>query len=346
MRILFAGGGTLGPVIPLLAVATELQADGHTVTFVGTATGPERRLVKAAGIGWHHIIAPKLPRYITWMHVLFPFQAIAGLWQAWRLLRELKPDAVSSAGGYVAVPISLMAWVYRIPVCLHQQDVTVSLTNRLLAPLARLITVTFEQSKQDFRVSPRRRVVWTGNPVRDLTPTTNQLQLDPAYPTVMIFGGGTGAAAINQLVSPALCNTVNVIHIAGSGRDGAASVFSHPRYHRFELLGEAMKEAYAKADLVVARAGIGTISELAALGKPAIIIPMPHSHQEANAKLLLDQQAAFVVDQSYLTAEALNAHINNLLDDPIKCQQLSEQIAQLQPAQATPTIVAAIITLV
>jgi UDP-N-acetylglucosamine--N-acetylmuramyl-(pentapeptide) pyrophosphoryl-undecaprenol N-acetylglucosamine transferase len=223
--------------------------------------------------------------------------------------------------------------VRNIPSLIHQQDVQLGLANFLMTSCAAKITIAFKESAKHF---PASKTTWTGNPVRDLTPTTKSIVLDSGMPTVLIFGGGTGAQAINQLVTEQLCLSANVIHSTGTGK--IAHPITHARYHSFEILQEEMKEALAKADVVVCRAGLGTITELAALKKPAIVIPMPDTHQEHNAKLLADARAAVVLDQRQLTAEKLSAAVVYLLNDHAKQGELSHNIAQFYRSDAAGRI--------
>ncbi|MFH1426805.1 MAG: UDP-N-acetylglucosamine--N-acetylmuramyl-(pentapeptide) pyrophosphoryl-undecaprenol N-acetylglucosamine transferase [Candidatus Kerfeldbacteria bacterium] len=329
MKILLTGGGTMGPVSPLLAVVPELRRRGDAIQFIGTPNGPERISVEALSIPFYALPAPKLRRYFSFRHFAVPFQMIISLIRACRLVKRIAPDVIVSAGGFVSVPVVWAGWFKRIPSVIHQQDIQPGLANRLMSPCASAITVAFEESLRHFAKGKAR---WVGNPVRDLTPVTDTLAVDRSVPTLFIFGGGTGAKAINALVSPALCDTMNVIHMTGSGRDGEP--FEHDRYHRYEYLHEEMKEAFAKADVVVARAGLGTISELAALGKPAIIIPMPGTHQEANAVLLQQHSAAVVLSQKELTPESLVREINALLNNPEKMRTLRARIKEFYKQDA------------
>ncbi|PIW37224.1 MAG: hypothetical protein COW24_01285 [Candidatus Kerfeldbacteria bacterium CG15_BIG_FIL_POST_REV_8_21_14_020_45_12] len=329
MRILMTGGGTLGSVSPLLAIVPELIQSKDELFFIGTSHGAEEQLVSASGVSFYKIIAPKLRRYFSLRHLLIPFELTAGLIQSARLLRRLRPQAIVSAGGYVAFPVVLVGRLFGIPSILHQQDLRPGLTNKLLAPLAIKITVAFESSLSDYSAA---KTSWIGNPVRDLSPTTNQIILNQSLPTVFIFGGGTGAQAINELVDAKLCKSANVIHITGRERGG--KTINHPHYHSFEILGDAMAEAYAKADLVVCRAGLGTISELASLGMPAIIIPMPNTHQEDNAQLLKQKDAAIVLDQRGLTEVSFRGQIERLLTNVERRQQLTQAMGELLPTGA------------
>lgn len=352
----------MGSVSPLLAVAPMLRAQGHEVRFVGTHSGPERGVVEAAHIPFVWIVAPKFRRYVSLWHLLVPFQFCVALLQSLILLFRWRPDVIVSAGGYVSVPVVWVGWVLRIPSVIHQQDIAPGVANRLMAPCAAKITVAFKDSLRHFDNFHRLRgssphlerkndssfgdarfgdfvdqhVVWIGNPVRDLTPTTHVFQLDSSVPTVLIVGGGTGARAINELVTVSLCDFANVIHVTGKGR--AVNDIHHARYRSFEFLGEELKEALAKADLVVSRAGLGFISELATLGKPSIVIPMPNSHQEQNAEMLQHHKAALVVNQESLTPELFAATVQKVLENTPLREKVSQQLCVLFKKNAAQSL--------
>lgn len=333
-RILLTGGGTLGPVTPLLALVPGLRSAGAQIFFAGTSDGPEKALVNALHIPFRSIPAPRFRRFITWRHLLVPIELIRSLIQARRLLREWKPQVIVSAGGFVSVPIVWMASVRGTRCVIHQQDVRPGLANRLMERYADYITVAFPSSVDDFH---KCNAEWVGNPVRDLTPTTHAFRLDPKFPTILVFGGGTGALALNQLVSTEWCERANIIHVTGEGK--TAHPIQHPRYHTFQLLEEEMKEALAKADIVVCRSGLGTISELAALKKPAIVIPLPQSHQEDNADWLKKNGAAVVLKQEEVTQASLLKQIDLLLKDKHLRSTLGERIGELYRPDATARMV-------
>lgn len=313
MRIMFSGGGTAGSVTPLLALAEQLT--GQQLSFVGTTTGVERQLVK--DITYFTLPAGKLRRYWSWRNVVDPFIIVYAFFKAWALLLKQLPDVVVSAGGFVSVPLVWAAWWCNIPVLVHHQDRRMSLATRLMKPFATVVTHATE----------------IGNPVRSLAVTTNVITVDPTVPTILIMGGGTGATAINALVSTQLCEQYNVIHITGTNK--MAHTITQARYHPYELLTDAMSEALQKADVVVCRAGFGTISELAALGKASVIIPIPRSHQEANAQWLEQQAVAIVVTQTALTPEKLMDVIQTAFEQR---HQLQAKIKHVLPENATHTL--------
>ncbi|HJV32996.1 MAG TPA: glycosyltransferase, partial [Patescibacteria group bacterium] len=199
MKILFAGGGTLGPVTPLLAVADEIRRrkPDAECAFVGTPDGPERRLVEEAGMRFLPLAAPKLRRYFSLETLALPFDLAVSVWKAGGILAAEKPDAVVGAGGYVQVPIMLAARLRGVKTVVHQQDVVPSLSNKLVAGGASAITVTFESSLADF---PKGKTRVVGNPVRREVEEGSRekglaaLGLSGERPVILTFGGGTGSA--------------------------------------------------------------------------------------------------------------------------------------------------------
>ncbi len=331
MKVVFAGGGTMGSVAPLLAVVPELQKRGHEVVFVGTVGGPEKEVVDSMEIEFFALRAAKVRRYLTWRHLFVPFELVGSLLSAHRILRDTKPDVIVSAGGFVAVPVILMGRVLKIPSVIHQQDVRPTLSNVVCARWAKVITTTFEESVSHFEkfASARCTVEWIGNPVRDLTVTTNAIAplLDSSVSTVLVMGGGTGATGINELVDEALCEIANVIHVTGKGK--RSDVINHPRYHAFEFLQAELFEALALATVVVSRCGLSSLTELAALRKPTIFIPMPDSHQNDNAALIEKYTAGIVLAQAELSSELLNEQIETLLTDADFQKRLGDNAHQL-----------------
>ncbi len=331
----------MGSVAPLLAVVPELQKRGQTVVFVGTVGGPEKEVVEAMGIQFFALRAAKLRRYFTARHLLVPFEFVFSLWQALRVLKAEKPDVIVSAGGFIAVPVILVGRLLGIPSVIHQQDVRPTLSNVVCARWAKVITTTFEESVSHFEkfASARCTVEWIGNPVRDLSVTTQTIEknLDASVPTVLLMGGGTGATGINELVDQSLCDIANVIHVTGKGK--RSEVVNHPRYHAYEFLNAELFEALALATVVVSRCGLSSLTELAALRKPAIFIPMPDSHQNDNAALIQKYNAGIVLPQSSLTPASLTSQVKILLDDADFCEAIGSHLHQLMKLHANKKFV-------
>ncbi len=328
-NILLTGGGTLGPVTPLLGlVEAWKQADVNTKFFwIGTPTGPERALVERLRIPFFELDAPKFDRTRFWTWPLIPFKAISSLIKSWNYLEELQPDLVFSAGGYVSVPVIWMAAIKKIPTWIHQLDVEPLLANKLMAPLATKISVTWEQSMKDW---PLSKTVLVGGLLREGIRRgsrewfVREKGLDATKPTLLVIGGGTGAQSINSAmenIADELLQEMNVIHLTGVGKMVEILTKKGKGYQVFEMLDVDLPHAYASADLVVARAGMGTITELVALGKPMILLPIPNSGQIANADVLSSIGAAQVLISP--TPQILSQAIKHLMRDTTARQKLS-----------------------
>ena len=341
-KILLTGGGTAGSVSPLLAIAQDLRVKGgFEFIFVGTKKGIEKQMVREAGLAYRAILAGKLRRYFSWQNFLDICKIKLGFWQAFFLILQEKPDLILSAGSFVAVPVVWAGWLLRVPVLIHQQDVRPGLANKLMVPFARVITVTFEKSLADYG----KKAIWTGNPVRQssVKEKGNRFNLKNNLPVVFVVGGGTGAEGINKLVMEGLDNLLvfcQIIHSTGKGKMIARR---HENYYPIEFLNAGeMAEAIAAADLVVSRAGLGALTEISAAGKPAIIIPMPDSHQEDNAAILLEKNAAVVLNQKILTADEFVVAVKVLLDNAAEREKLGKNIGLLFKKGANEKIVSLI----
>ena len=344
-HILMTGGGTLGPVTPLLAVAAEWRKRDPDVkiSWIGTPHGPERVLLESAKIDFYPLTAPKFDRTRLWTLPFVPPLLLWSCFQAWRQLSSLQPDLVMSAGAYVSVPVVWMARLKGMPVWVHQLDVLPGLANKLMARVANKISVTWNESAAGF---PEYKTEVVGAMARKFVKVGEQHMARERYgfaadkPTVIEMGGGTGAANLNDMmltIAPDLLKRANVLHLTGKGKmlGSLESIGAH--YVAVEFLNEGMADAYAVADVVVARAGMGTIAELAALGKPTVLIPMPGTHQEANAKALVDRDAAEMVRQ--LTPQTLLQAIERLLTNQTRREQLAHNIRGIFALNADERIV-------
>lgn len=332
MKLLFAGGGTLGPVTPLLAVAEEIRRkkpDAECV-FVGTPDGPERRLVEEAGMRFLPLAAPKLRRYFSLETLFLPFDLSVAMLRAGAILSKEKPEAVIGAGGYVQVPIMLAARLRGVKTLIHQQDVAPSLSNRLLAGWVSAITVTFQASLADF---PKGKTALIGNPVRREIEEGNRakglamLGTAGERPVVLAFGGGTGSVFLNELIasaSPLWTGFADLVHITGIEKTSVRlPQLTHPeRYHRFDFVGKDIAHLMAAADVVISRAGMGTLTELAALAKPVILVPIAESHQEKNAEYVVERGGARMFRELDLTPEQLVTFTRDLLKKPEEARRL------------------------
>ena len=343
MNVLIAGGGTAGHVFPALAVAGRLRELGHVVRFVGTRSGPEARLVPAAGFDFEEIESSPLVRKMS------P-RALAAPVVAARSVRRCRPlveasDVVLGMGGYVSVPAALAALRGRRALVLHEQNAVPGLANRVLARPARLVTLSFAEAARAF---PRRtRTFVTGNPVREeirsvpaerdrlAKEAAGELELDPARRTIVVFGGSQGALHLNRSVVDAVArlrsDDLQVLLLSGrahadSVRRGLGESPSIPV--RVVPFLDRMELAYAIADLVVARAGATTVAELAVCGLPSLLVPYPYAtgrHQEANARALRRAGAAAMLLDDELDGPTLAERIHTLLADVDTLRTMGER---------------------
>lgn len=349
MRVVLAGGGTGGSVTPLLAIAAELRATlpDAEFLFAGGKRGPEQILVAAQKIPFVSIMAGKLRRYFSFQNFIDLFRVMIGFFQSFFLLGKFQPDIVVSVGSFVAVPVVWAAWIRGIPSLIHQQDIVPSLSNKLGAPFAKKITVSFEQSLRHF---PQKKTLWVGNPIRRELLQGNahhageRFGLRNDLPVVLAFGGGTGAMHLNQIVAEAGLNLVQrcqILLLTGSREHGFR--VEHPNFHTYEFLTDEMADAYAVADIVVCRAGLSTLSEIAALGKPTIVIPLPGTHQEENAKYFERNHAAVVLYEHTLRRDLLEQAIVNLLNNSDARSTLSRNVRKLTRLDAGARLVREIV---
>jgi UDP-N-acetylglucosamine--N-acetylmuramyl-(pentapeptide) pyrophosphoryl-undecaprenol N-acetylglucosamine transferase len=323
-RIVIAAGGTAGHVVPALAVADALRGRGADVEFIGGERA-EAELVPAAGYPLHRVRVRGLDRRRPVRAALALLLAAGATAKAMRLLRRLDADAVLGGGGYVAGPVGLAARLLRLPLVLTEADSHLGVTNRLLAPLAKRVFLSFPIEGRDgrrWRVSGRPMPAGTGR--ADRAAARARFGIGPDEPCVLVFGGSLGARRLNEAALEAFGTAAPcaVLHAAGH-RDYDAlrgrldELGSPPHYHLHPYI-EPFADALAAADLAVARAG-GSVMEVAAAGLPAVLVPYPHAtadHQTANARCVEQAGAAVVVTDAELDGPRLAREVGTLLGAP------------------------------
>ncbi len=341
--IVVAGGGTGGHVFPAIAIVEAMQAIGPVdVVFCGTARGIEARVIPRRG--WRLEVLDVEP--IQGRGAAQAARAIAvatrATARALGLLGRLRPSAVLSVGGYAAGPVALAAVLRRLPVAVLETNRVVGLTNRVIAPFARRAYLAWEETGHRFRAEARRTYgvpVWSGFTPRPYAPRGTA--------RVLVMGGSQGAAALNERMPQALAllaNTVKgltVVHQSGTGRDEeVARAYASLGVERVVVAPflEDVAGAIADADLVVARAGAGTIAEIAAVGRASILVPLPGAaddHQGVNAEGFSHAGAAVTVRQEHADAKRLASEIARvLLDDVTRASMAATARAQGRPAAA------------
>jgi UDP-N-acetylglucosamine--N-acetylmuramyl-(pentapeptide) pyrophosphoryl-undecaprenol N-acetylglucosamine transferase len=336
-KVVIGAGGTAGHVVPALAVADALRADGAEVAFIGGERA-ELELVPEAGYELRTLRVQPLYRKQPVRAARAAAVDAAALLAARRLLAELRPAAVMGAGGYVAGPVGLAAVLRRVPLVLCEADSHLGLTNRLLAPVAKRVCLAFPIDGRD---GDRYRV--TGRPIpppaTDRNAARERFGIAAGETCVLVFGGSQGARSINHAAVEAFAGArFHVLHAAGE-RDLPDLQAPGPHY---DLRGyiSAFGEALLASDLVIARSG-GSIFEIAAAGRPAVLIPYPYAtadHQTANAKYMEEAGAAIVIPDDELTPARLAAEVGGLLVDPGRLAAMARASAGLAKPDAAREI--------
>lgn len=339
LRLLITGGGTGGHTYPALTTLTAIQRRQvpHDVLWVGTAHGLEARITAEHGIPFKAITTGKLRRRPNLRelrtNIADVFRIPVGVLQAIGHAARYLPDVVLSTGGYVAVPIGVAARLIRRPLVMHEQTTVVGLANRILARLATRIALSHESSLEHLPASARARAVVTGNPIR---PELLQGRRAAAYdrfgltfevPLIYVTGGALGSRQINTLIAeilPRLLPHAQVVHQCGPAWIEQMQAVELPpgladRYHPVPYVGGELADLYAAADVVITRSGAGTVSELTAIGKPSLLIPLIPTggdEQRKNASYLVSAGAARALLEPHPTADQLLAELMPLLTDP------------------------------
>ncbi len=332
--VLFCGGGTLGPVTPLLAVAKTLQtiSPDREQNWITTPAGPENQLLREYSFNPISFSAPKLQRNKLYLLPFVIIQLLIALVNARKLVKQINPGLVVIAGGYVGVPLALIAWWFKIPIIVHQLDLQIGLANQLIIPLASSVTTSWPQTADKLK---KNQAKYLGTIVRsDLNAGRAELAqerfgLRPNFPTVLILGGGTGALSINEKIlsiASQLLPHCNLLHVVGRGKLVTGLTTLGAGYHAVEYLGAGLADAYAVADLVVSRAGMGTIMELSVLAKPTILVPLA-GPQTINATACSIGEAVQLPPLD--TAQSLAQTILHLLQDEHQRFKLKTNLHEL-----------------
>jgi UDP-N-acetylglucosamine--N-acetylmuramyl-(pentapeptide) pyrophosphoryl-undecaprenol N-acetylglucosamine transferase len=341
--VLIAAGGTAGHVVPALAVAAELRARGAEVEFAG-GDRIEAELVPAAGYPFHRFPISGLPRRPSPAQLRALMRAARAPAACRRIIRRVAPDVVFGAGGYVSGPMLAAARLARVPRALLEVDAHVGLANRLAAPLVDRVFLSFPVDGK----GPPHYVV-TGRPLPAPPPGGIDLALPSDRPLVLVFGGSLGASTLNQAARGAWADRdpgFTVVHITGERELDRYRGAEAPHYH---VLGFTphLRDLLEQADLVVARAG-GSVFEIAAAGKPSILVPSPNvtaDHQTANAEHFVLGGAAVMVTDSDLTPTRLRQEVAALLADPERRERMALAARRLAQPDAAAVIAGSLLEL-
>jgi UDP-N-acetylglucosamine--N-acetylmuramyl-(pentapeptide) pyrophosphoryl-undecaprenol N-acetylglucosamine transferase len=353
------GGGTGGHLYPALAVAEALKKRQREVGifFVGSNRGIEAREVPEAGLPFRGLNTIGFPRRPSPRSLYAAWSFARAVFAAREILRELKPQVVFSTGGYASAPVVVAARWEKIPVVIHEQNSVPGLTNRVASRFAAEVFLAFAMARRYF---PRRgHLRLSGNPLREQVTTGNAdralrlFHLEENRKTVLVFGGSQGARAINSAICDALphfAGRPDVQFLVQTGEDDYDRVAGRCREVEVKLWARRfiadMGDAYALADLVVCRAGAMTISELAACGLPAVLIPYPYAarnHQTHNAEMLAEAGGAVIISEAHLDGDELARTIDELLLDKRRLREMSVNALRAARPEAADKVASALL---
>lgn len=313
-KIILTGGGTAGHVTPNLALLPSLRKEEFEIHYIGSYNGIERRLIEDAGIPYDGISSGKLRRYFDIKNFSDPLRVLKGYGQAKRLMKQYRPDIVFSKGGFVSVPVVLAAKHYKIPVIIHESDMTPGLANKICIPAAQKVCCNFPET---LNYLPKDKAVLSGSPIREELLTGDRLSglqyagLSANRPVILVIGGSLGSVTVNHAVRsilPKLLSQFQVIHICGKGNLDE-SLIGTSGYVQYEYVDKPLRHLFAAADLIISRAGANSICEILALRKPNILIPLSaaasRGDQILNANSFAKQGFSTVLEEEVLTSDTL-----------------------------------------
>jgi len=350
VNILLSGGGTGGHIYPAVAIANELKARHPEAEFLFVGANGRMEMEKIPQLGYkiEGLNISGIQRSLTLKNLSFPFKLLQSLYRAGKILRKFRPNVVIGTGGYASGPTLYMASLKNIPSLIQEQNSYPGITNKLLAKKAEKICVAYDGLEKYF---PKEKMIKTGNPVRqDLLDIESKraeglahFGLDPKKTTIAVIGGSLGAKRINEMIAQ---------HLETLLDKGLQVLWQTGKLYidRFEALGkkegvimkafiQRMDLFYAAADVLISRAGAGTISELCIVGKPVLFIPSPNvaeDHQTKNALSVVNEDAALMIKESEL--ESFEEVVLGIVGDPGKRKDLSENIKKLALPDATRKI--------
>lgn len=322
--IILTGGGTAGHVTPNIALKNELVRQGYKIVYIGSKDGMEKELVLNAGMEYHGISSGKLRRYFDTKNFTDVFNVLKGISQATALVKRVKPQVIFSKGGFVAVPVVIAGFLNKVPVVVHESDMTPGLANKIAIPFAKTVCTTFPEAMEHIKGD---KAVHTGTPIRqELFTGSAQKGLELCgfnceKPVILVMGGSQGSAKINEAIKQGineLTAKFQLVHLRGKGNldptlDGVAG------YKQFEYISDELKDLMACCNMVISRAGSNAICEFLALKKPMVLIPLSKAisrgDQILNAESYRKQGFATVIQEEELDTKTLVNAVNMLYNN-------------------------------
>ena len=350
-KIILSGGGTGGHIYPAIAIANELKSrfPDAEFLFVGAKDRMEMEKVPQAGYKIKGLWITGIERKLTLKNLMFPFKLINSLWNARKIVKQFKPDVAIGTGGFASGPLLQIAVSKGIPSLIQEQNSYPGITNKLLAKKVQKICVAYDGLERFF---PKNKILKTGNPVRqDLLDIASKREeaikhfgLVEGKKTLLVLGGSLGAKAINELLKRELdflqTQQVQIIWQTGKLYYNDYKINGDIKHVQVHEYINTMDLAYAAADVIISRAGAGSVSELCIVGKPVVFVPSPYvaeDHQTKNAKAIVDENAALMIAQEDLKVDFKNK-FSQLIASAEKQKQLSDNIKKIALVNATKEI--------
>ncbi len=323
-RIVLTGGGTAGHVTPNIALIPGLKERGYEIFYIGSYNGIEKKLIEDMNIPYYGISTGKLRRYFDLKNISDPFRVLKGIHEARQILKKIRPDIIFSKGGFVAVPVALAASNLKIPLLIHESDMTPGLANRICIPYAVKVCCNFPETRDSL---PEGKAFVTGTPIRqellhgDADAGREFCGFNREKPVLMVIGGSQGSVFVNTKIRealPELLKNWQVVHLCGKGNLDD-SLDHTPGYRQYEYIKEQLPDLFAMADVVVSRAGANAICEISALAKPNLLIPLgtnaSRGDQILNARSFEKQGYSMVLEEENLTEESLLEAVGKLYEN-------------------------------
>ena len=361
MKILFTGGGTAGHIFPIIAIVREIRRNypygGFEFYYIGPKDKFAANLFSKERIEVKTILAGKIRRYFSFKNIIDIFKLPIGFLQAFYQIFVISPDVIFSKGGYGSITASISSWTLMVPVFLHESDISPGLANRIVGKFALEIFISFPVQKTEY--FPAKKMLSVGNPLRkeilegSKEEAKKLFKLTEEQPIILILGGSQGAQRINDTlltILPEILRNFEIIHQTGQRnfeqvRKEAEVVIAEDfkkYYHPFPFLNEEeLSHAYQAADLIISRAGAGSIFEIAAIGKPAILIPLPEAaqnHQVKNAYVFAENGAALVIEEANFTPHFVLERIKYLFSQPEKLKEMAQRAKEFSRPEAAKII--------
>lgn len=326
-KIILTGGGTAGHVTPNIALIPGLKRLGYDIKYIGSYDGIEKKLIEELGISYSGISSGKFRRYMSAKNFSDPFRVIKGFSEAKSIIKDYKPDIVFSKGGFVSVPVVLAARRYKVPVIIHESDMTPGLANKIAIPSATKVCHNFPETAEYL---PKGKSVLTGSPIRaellkgDKLNGLKMCDFTSGKPIIMVIGGSLGAVAVNNAVRealPELTADFQIVHLCGKGKTDE-SLNNKTGYKQFEYIKDELKDLFAMSDIIISRAGANAICEIAALKKPSILIPLSanasRGDQILNANSFKKQGFSEVIEEENLNKTLLIDTVHEVYENRSK----------------------------